>query len=683
MRVIRSLERGAASGPDDYNPNMTTPLWTPSDVAIRISHLHRFREFAIRECGGRPGDSYESLHRWSLHHRGTFWTAMWKYANVIGTLGDVEANPESAFVPGPHMTDARWFPGAELNFAENLLKPADCSREDFADSVAVISRTEQPGSERALTRRELLNRVTAFGSFLRSRGVRAGDRVAGVVANTPEAIIAMLGATAIGAVWSSCSPDFGEDAIHDRFSQIEPVVLVSTDQAFYNGKRTDVLAKTEAVLAKLPTVRTFVVTAKFAGGELPKGWFSFEIATRDAPQSFTFERFAFDHPGFILYSSGTTGAPKCIVHGTGGTLLQHLKEHQLHSDVRAGDRVFYFTTTGWMMWNWLVSALGSRAAIVLYDGSPLHPSADVLWELAARVGVTQFGASAKYYAHLDKVGVKPREQHDLSPLRVVLSTGSPLLPESFDYIYRDVKADVCLASISGGTDIVSCFALGCPTHPVYRGELQVKGLGLDVQILDADGKPIVGEPGELVCASPFPCMPIYFWNDPGKAKYLASYFSVFPNVWCHGDWAEETPTGGFIIFGRSDTTLKPGGVRIGTAEIYQQVESFPDILESLATGLRRDGDEQIVLFIRMKPGKTLDASLIADLKQRLRTHTSPRHVPAFVLEVPDLPRTISGKISEVAVRNIINNLPLKNTAALANPESLAFFRNCPELQQSK
>jgi len=645
---------------------MNPVLWTPSESEILASRLHQFQQFVRERFGGPESEDYESLHRWSLDHRGSFWSAVWEFGDVLGTPG---TRGDDAYVPGPHMTDARWFPGGALNFAENLLRPAECGATAFGNSLAIVSLTEL-GHETNLTRNELLAQATAFARFFQRQGLRAGDRVAAVVPNTPEAIIAFLGTVAIGAIWSSCSPDFGEDAIRDRFRQIEPSVILTTATASYNGKTSNLLAKVQSVLPQLPSVRICLVA-----GDAPTGWISFAEAIANPPASFDFKAFPFDHPLAILYSSGTTGAPKCIVHGSGGTLLQHIKEHQLQTDVHAGDRVFYFTTTGWMMWNWLVTALASRATIVLFDGSPFHPLPDVLWSLAARVGITQFGAGAKYYAHLDKLGVKPRESHDLDSLRCVLSTGSPLLPESFDFIYRDVKSNVDLASISGGTDIVSCFVLGCSIRPVHRGEIQAKGLGLDVRIFDADGRAVVGEAGELVCASPFPSMPVSFWNDPGKAKYLASYFEVFPNIWCHGDWAEETPHGGFIIYGRSDTTLKPGGVRIGTAEIYQQVESFPTILESLATALRQDGDERIVLFVRMKPGHTLDASLIADLKLRLRSHCSPRHVPAFLIEAPDFPRTISGKLSEVAVRNVINSLPLKNTAALANPDSLEFFRN--------
>ena len=637
---------------------MSEVLWTPSASFAASANFTRFRRFIRDEFGGPADDSYQSLHRWSLDRGGDFWSAVWRFASVIGEPG------ESAYVPGPHMTEAKWFPGGTLNFAENLLRPATAD-----DTPALVFRSER-GDERTLTRRQLLAQAIAFATYLRSQGVRAGDRVAAVVPNVPEAVVGMLGTTAIGAVWSSCSPDFGEDAICDRFGQIEPSVLVTVTAASYAGKRTDVLAKVSSVLPRLPSVRTLVV----AGDDVPPGAHRFADAVATPPAGFAFERFPFDHPVYILYSSGTTGVPKCIVHGAGGTLLQHLKEHQLHSDLRPGDRLLYFTTTGWMMWNWLVSGLASGATLALYDGSPFHPTPEVLWQIAERHKLTHFGASAKYFAHLEKQGAKPREGHDLTALRVVLSTGSPLLPESYDYVYRDIKSDVCLSSISGGTDIVSCFALGCPIEPVRRGELQVKGLGMDVRVFNDEGKPLIGEPGELVCASPFPSMPVGFWNDPDKAKYLGSYFGTFDNVWTHGDWAEETPTGGLVIYGRSDTTLNPGGVRIGTAEIYQQVETFPEIAESLATALRRGGDEQVVLFVRMQPDQKLTPELTDAIRQRLKTRCSPRHVPAFVVAAPDFPRTISGKLSEVAVRNAINGLPVKNTAALANPEALDFFR---------
>jgi acetoacetyl-CoA synthetase len=645
---------------------MTRALWSPSRALVRSTNLTRFRHFARERFGGPADvDSYYELHRWSLASRGAFWTAIWQFANVIGDIGEAGEKSDAAYVPGSHMTDATWFPGAALNFAENLLRPTEAD-----DKPAVVFRSER-GVEQTLSRRELLAQATAFAAFLRGQGVTAGDRVAAVMPNTPEAVIAMLGTTAIGAVWSSCSPDFGDDAICDRFRQIEPVVLVTVADTVYNGKPVAVRDKVRAVLPRLPSVRVVVVAGD--PGDLANA-VRFEDTAANIPADFAFERFPFAHPVYILYSSGTTGAPKCIVHGSGGTLLQHLKEHQLHTDVRPGDRLFYFTTTGWMMWNWLVSVLASRASVVLYDGSPFHPYSGVLWKLVEDVGITQFGASAKYFATLEKQGVRPGEEYNLGRLRTVLSTGSPLLPESFDYVYREVKRDVCLSSISGGTDIISCFALGCPTEPVHRGEIQVKGLGMDVHIYDIAGKPLIGKPGELVCTSPFPSMPVYFWNDPGKEKYLGSYFRVYDNVWCHGDWAEETASGGLIIYGRSDTTLNPGGVRIGTAEIYQQVEAFAEVAEALATALRRGGDEQIVLFVRMKPGQQLTPVLIESIKQRLRSRCSPRHVPAHIISVPDLPRTISGKLSELAVRNAINGQAVQNESALANPESLTFFQ---------
>ncbi|MFO0850660.1 MAG: acetoacetate--CoA ligase [Gemmataceae bacterium] len=639
---------------------MNPILWTPSNP--QATRLAAFGRFVGDQYGGPTANDYPALHRWSLDRRGDFWRAVWQFADVIGDPGP------TAYAPGPHMTDARWFPDGSLNFAENLLRAAD-------DSPAIHFRTER-GDGRTLTRRELFAQATAFAGFLRSQRVKPGDRVAAVLPNVPEAVVAMLGTAAVGAVWSSCSPDFGEDAIVDRFGQIGPAVLVTCDRTTYAGKPVPVADKVRAVLPRLPTVRTVA-----AAGDTPMSpnWVRFADVASNPDPGFAFERFPFAHPLAVLYSSGTTGAPKCIVHGAGGTLLQHLKEHQLHSDLRSGDTLFYFTTTGWMMWNWLASGLASGASIVLYDGSPFHPDGDVLWKLATDLGVTHFGASAKYLAHLEKLGHKPRERFDLSRLRVVLSTGSPLLPESFDYVYRDIKPDVQLASISGGTDIISCFALGCPTVPARRGELQVKGLGMDVHVYDDAGQPVVGEPGELVCASPFPSMPVGFWNDPDKRKYLGSYFERFDHVWCHGDWAEETQTGGLVIYGRSDTTLNPGGVRIGTAEIYQQVEAFPEVAEALATALRRDGDEQIVLFVRMRPGETLTDERVAAIKWRLRERCSPRHVPAFVVAAPDFPRTISGKLSEVAVRNAINGQPVRNEAALANPEALEFFRSVPGL----
>ena len=641
---------------------MSKILWSPTPEQIREARLTHFADYVHEHFDAPATTDYSTLHRWSLADRGAFWSAVWSFTNVIGTQSD------TAYVPGPHMTEAIWFPGSSLNFAENLLRP-----DEAAEAVAILAANES-GTQRTITRGELLRQSTAFAEFLRSQGVGPGDRVAAVLPNVPEAVIAMLGTAALGAVWSSCSPDFGDAAIVDRFAQIAPTVLVICEEAIYAGKRIPVRERIETVLPQIPGVKVVVVVGA-PQGELPGvETIAFEDAILAPAEAFHFERFSFAQPLFIVFSSGTTGKPKCIVHGAGGTLLQHLKEHQLHSDIRPGDRLFFHTTTGWMMWNWLVSALASRATILLYDGSPLHPQLDQLFDLAARTKVTHFGSSARYYAHLEKSGVRPREQHDLSAVRMILSTGSPLLPDGFDYIYRDVKADIGLASISGGTEIISCFALGCPTRPVVRGELQVKGLGMDVHVFDSNGQTVVGEPGELVCTSPFPSMPICFWNDPGKAKYLAAYFAVYDNVWRHGDWATETSSSGLVIEGRSDTTLNPGGVRIGTAELYSQVEAFEEVAEAIAAPLRRDGDERIVLFVRMRSGKVFSQDLVDAIKLRLRTKCSPRHVPAIIAEVPDFPRTVSGKTSEVAVRDAINGRLSNNIAALANPESLAFFQ---------
>lgn len=640
---------------------MTNPiLWSPSRTQILSSLFAHY--FSIAD-----ESSYAQLHHFTINRPADFWTQVWEQSGLIGEMG----NPSKVFLAAPQMIDAKWFTGALLNFAENLLRPSECD-----DQPAIVFLDEQ-GREDSLSRRELLKQATAFGQRLRDAGIEPGDRVAAILPNTPIAIIAMLGAAAIGAIWSSCSPDFGDDAICDRFCQIRPRVLVTLESCTYAGKSIALREKTTRILSRLPSVEYLYIAGagddNLAGGSSPR-WERFEAVTAMAPEVFEWRRFPFDHPLYILYSSGTTGAPKCIVHGAGGTLLQHLKEHQLHCDIHPGDRVFYYTSTGWMMWNWLASALASKATIIIFDGSPLTPDPLVLFRLAEKHRVTHFGASAKYYATLDKQNIKPRESCDLSALRCVLSTGSPLLPETFDYIYREIKQDVNLSSISGGTDIISCFVLGCPTLPVRRGEIQVKGLGMDVEVWNDKGERIIGQPGELVCKSPFPSMPIYFWNDPNKEKYLASYFSTFENVWRHGDWAQENESGGMIIYGRSDTTLNPGGVRIGTSEIYQQVEAFEEIAESVATALRAEGDEQIVLFVRMQPGKNLTPQLIENIRQRLRQRCSPRHAPAHIVATADFPRTRSGKVSEIAIRDALAGQEPKNTNALANPESLDFFR---------
>ncbi len=623
-------------------------LWTPTVERLAASNLTRFAQRIREKYAPGLGDRYADLHRWSLANRGDFWAEVWDFCEVVGERGEV------AFVPGD-ICSARWFPEARLNFAENLIGP---SRDDVA-GFALMAHDETGADPRMICREELRGMALRFAERLRGAGVGVGDRVAGLLPNGVEAVVAMLGTTAIGAVWACCSPDFGDAAVVERFGPLAPVVLVTVDGCQYAGKRIDLRGRVRGIRSGLPTVRVDLTPDTDPAGPCP------DIA---------FERLPFDYPAFVLFSSGTTGPPKGIVHGAGGTLLQHLKEHQLHCDIGGADTVFFHTTTGWMMWNWLVSALASRATVVLYDGSPVHPDPAVLWRMQGEECVTHFGAGARYYAALHKAGVRPAD-HEVHSLRCLLSTGSPLLPEQFDWVYQTVKPDVHLASISGGSDIVSCFVLGVPTEPVRRGEIQAAGLGMDVQVWDDAGNCVVGEPGELVCASPFPSRPVGFWDDPDGAKYQAAYFDRFPGVWTHGDWATETETGGFVIHGRSDTTLNPGGVRIGTADIYRQVESFPEVAEALAVPLRRDGDERIVLFLRMQPGHDLQPDMVDAIKLRLRQACSPRHVPAVVAAAPDFPRTVSGKLSEVAVRNAVNGLPVKNEAALANPESLAFFRD--------
>jgi acetoacetyl-CoA synthetase len=539
-----------------------------------------------------------------------------------------------------------------------------------------------------VTYAELAGEVARAAAALRALGVVAGDRVVGYLPNGIEAVVAMLAATSLGALWSSCSPDFGVRGVVDRFGQVAPVVLVAADGYTYAGKRIDLRPRLREVVAALPSLRATWVVPQLGGGgtvdDLPGGaWFPDVLAAHAAESEPRFTRLPFDHPLAILYSSGTTGLPKCLVHGAGGTLLQHWKELALHTDVRPGDVLFYFTTCGWMMWNWLVSGLAVGATLVLYDGAPLAPDAAQLWRMAEAERVTVFGTSAKYLAVLEKEGVRPGAQFDLGALRTILSTGSPLAAHSFDFVYRDIKADVHLASISGGTDIVSCFALGDPTGPVHRGALQVRGLGMAVDVTDGEGRPVRGEAGELVCRRPFPSMPVAFWNDPDGRLYREAYFTQIPGVWRHGDWAEVTAENGLIIHGRSDATLNPGGVRIGTAEIYRQVEQVPEVLEALVIEQRSaamPGESRVVLFVRLRPGVALDAALQDAIRRRIREHASPHHVPRVIVAVPDLPRTLSGKITELAVRDTVHGRPVRNTDALANPEALAFFAAVPELQ---
>jgi acetoacetyl-CoA synthetase len=633
------------------------PLWTPSPERAAQTRLAAFMKRAGKK-------SYDELHAWSVNESEAFWNLLWEFAGVRGT------RKGPTLIRKNEMPGAQWFPEARLNFAENLLRERD-------DSDALVFWGEDRVKKR-LTKNQLYQLVSRLAQALAAAGVKKGDRVAGYLPNLPESIAATLATASLGAVWSSCSPDFGVQGILDRFGQIEPKVLFCADGYLYGGKQFETQEKVKEILAKLPSVKVCVVLPYL--GLAPSAGTSLEKFIEAFPaKEIRFEQVEFNHPLYILYSSGTTGVPKCIVHSTGGTLLQHLKEHQLQSDVKAGDRLFYFTTLGWMMWNWLVSGLASGATLLLYDGSPTVGRGRILFDFADAERMTHLGTSAKFIDSLIKLKVKPKETHRLVNLRAVLSTGSPLLPESFDYVYAQVKSDVCLSSISGGTDIVSCFVLGNPMGAVWRGEIQAKGLGMAVDVFNEKGAPVHGEKGELVCTKPFPSMPVGFWNDPDGAKYRAAYFEKYPNVWRHGDWCEITEHGGIIIYGRSDTVLNPGGVRIGTAEIYRQVEQLEEVVESLVIGQDWEGDVRVVLFVKLSEQAGLNDELVSKIKKKIRENTTPRHVPAKILQVGDIPRTKSGKIVELAVRNVVHGQPVKNVEALANPEALEFFRNRAEL----
>ncbi len=645
---------------------MSDPMWRPSGERVKASNLLKFME-RVRETWGADLSTYEDLQAWSVANREEFWVSLWDDAGIVGVRG------ERALVDGDKMPSARFFPDATLNFAENLLRKQD-------GSVALTFSGEGTRG-RDWTWEELYGAVSQTAQALEDLGVERGDRVAAFMPNIPEIIVSMLAAASIGAVWSSCSPDFGVRGVLDRFGQIEPKVLIACDGYRYNGKVLSSGDKLKEITAALPSLeKTIIVPFIGAPCDVPEAVQFPDLLEAYEPRDIAFAQLPFSHPLYIMFSSGTTGAPKCIVHSAGGTLLQQVKEHRLNCDLKEGDVLFYFTTCGWMMWNWLVAGLSCGARLALYDGSPFYPDGNVLFDYADDVRINVFGTSAKYIDSLNKAGLAPRGTHDLGSIRTILSTGSPLVEAGFDYVYEHIKADVALCSISGGTDIISCFVLGNPIGPVWRGEIQAKGLGMAVDVWDDQGGPVRGEKGELVCTGPFPSMPTGFWNDPDGAKYRAAYFERFDDVWCHGDFAEITSHGGIIIYGRSDATLNPGGVRIGTAEIYAQVEKLPAVKEAIAIGQDWEGDVRIILFVVLADGEELDEDLTQEIKAAIRAGASPRHVPAKVLAVSDIPRTKSGKITELAVRDVVHGREIKNKEALANPEALDFFKNRKELE---
>ncbi|MGX9555230.1 MULTISPECIES: acetoacetate--CoA ligase [Pseudomonas] len=649
---------------------MSDILWQPSPERIAQSRMNAFRQFVNARHHLQLHD-YPTLHAWSIDQREAFWQAIVDFFEIR-----FHQAPDAVLVEGSQMPSAQWFPGATLNFAEHLLRRRD-------DAVAVVALDENGGQEQ-LTWAELAAHVAGLQTSLKAAGVTQGDRVAACMPNTWQTLVGMLATTSLGAIWSCSSPDFGTQGVIDRFGQIEPKVLITCAGYRYAGKIIDQRAKVNEILERLPSLQQLIVLP-YAQPDARVEDFKTTAAValwNDFYQSGgepAFVSVPFDHPLYILYSSGTTGVPKCIVHGTGGVLLQHVKEHGLHVDLGPDDRLFYYTTCGWMMWNWLVSALAVGSTVVLYDGSPFHPGPERLLDLIDQQRISVFGTSPKFLAALESEGLKPRQTHRLDSLKTLLSTGSALAPHSYDYVYRDIKADVCLASMSGGTDIVSCFVNGNPLSPVRRGEMQGKSLGMAVQVWNETGNPVIGEKGELVCIRAFPAMPIGLWNDPRQEKLHASYFAQFPGVWAQGDYAEELPHGGFLIHGRSDAVLNPGGVRIGTAEIYRQVEKVEQVLDCVAIGQQWQGDVRVVLFVRLRDGVTLDEALEQRIRQVIRANTTPRHVPAKILAVSDIPRTISGKVVELAVRNVVHGEVVKNTDALANPGALEQFRDRPEL----
>jgi acetoacetyl-CoA synthetase len=665
-----SSEGGAAESPP--------PLWRPSQDRIARSALTAFGAFVKKRFPEVEVSTYEALHHWSITATDDFWRCIWDHSEIIASEQSDVVVRHADKMPG-----ASWFPDARLNFAENLLRRR-------GDATALVSLLEN-GTRKETTFDELYAQVAAIAAALKARGIESGDRVAGFMPNVTETVVAMLAATSLGAVWTSCSPDFGFQGVMDRFGQVKPKVLFAADGYYYNGKAHDSLGKVRQIAEKIDSLEQVVIVevvekAPDIAGIEGIGGIESAVLFSDWQQEqagvtdIAFEQLRFDHPLYIMYSSGTTGVPKCIVHGAGGTLIQHLKEHQLHCDIGPEDTLFYFTTCGWMMWNWLVSGLASGATLILYDGSPFADEGKVLLDAIDRERITVFGTSAKFISGIEKAGLKPRESHDLSSLSTILSTGSPLSHESFEYVYQDVKEDVLLASIAGGTDIISCFVGGCPARPVYTGQIQCRALGMAVEFWNETGAPLTSGKGELVCKQSFPSMPIGFWNDSDGGKYHRAYFAQFENVWCHGDYGELTPQDGAIIHGRSDAVLNPGGVRIGTAEIYRQVEKLDAIVESIVVGQDWEDDVRVVLFVVLREGEALDESLEQAVRSTIRQNATPRHVPAKIIQVPEIPRTLSGKIVELAVREVVHGRPVNNLDALANPEALAHFADLTALQ---
>ena len=653
-------------------PHAAKKLWAPSQATIESAQVTQFARWCVHRYG-LGFNTYPGFHRWSCDDNDKFWSGLWDWAGVRGRKGD------RILVDGHRMPGAKWFPEARLNFAENMLR-----RRDATDALVFWDET---GFRRRMSYAELHAQVSRAALAMRAAGLKPGDRVAAFIPNMAETCVLALAAISVGAVWSSCSPDFGTDGVLDRFGQTEPKLLFCADGYLYNGKAHDSIARVKDIVAQLPCVKQVVVVSNLdAAPDVSSIRNARRFADWIAPYKageIEFEQLPFDHPVYILFTSGTTGKPKCIVHGAGGSLLSGLKMYKLQFDVRPGDRFYYYTTCNWVMWNLLFAGLGAEAAVMLYDGSPFARDGRITFDFAAAERFTHYGTSAKFIDAVAKRGIKPRETHKLDAVRMIISTGSPLVPESYDYVYRDIKTDVCLSSISGGTDLMASFADANPILPVYRGELQCRGLGMDVRVYDDDGAELHGEKGELVCVKPFPSMPVGFWNDADGSRYHAAYFARYPNVWCHGDWCEVTERGTMVVYGRSDATLNPGGVRIGTAEIYGQVEKVDAVEESVAIGQlwppAKPTDTRVVLFVKLRPGLVLDAALEERIRRQIRDNTTPRHVPARIVQVPDIPRTRNGKVVELAVRSVVHGMPVRHTDALANPEILKLFENMPEL----